>query len=254
MDLKRAFFTWKWPACIAVVTLAFFWGVGGTNMGGVGMLELLGYAFTGGMVWLAFVPCTFVYGDCLCEDHERKFFRLAILQGGKRSYLFSKLLVCFFSALVTMCLGFLAFCLIASIGRPLYSSLLASPSSYEILCKHVFGEVLQAGYYPIYYMMVGLLYGMLAGILAVAAMCVSMWYPNRLLVFSMPVFLFYGMDKLTGYFSPPFCFTSIFVAISGNWWDNTLLSFGWTVLVTVIVVAGICFIMNRRIRMWLEHD
>lgn len=253
MDMKRAFCTYKWPICTAGVALVFFWGVSSIGrMSEAGVLELIVHAFSNEMLWLAFVPCVLLYGDCLCSDYERKFFQPAILRGGRRKYLLSKLLVCFFSALLVMGLGFLVFVIAVSVGRPLYLTI-SSPSTYDNLCRSVFGEVLQAGYYPVYFALVGLQYGLLAGVLAVAAMCVSMWQTNRLLVFSVPVFLFYMISRLTFYLPAQFQLVDIFNAVSENCWDNTLLSFGWVILITSVTLACLYLLMDRKMRMWMEH-
>lgn len=248
MDLKRAFGSWKWGVCILTVSLSFFLGTDDISVG-VGMLDMVCYAFFGGMMWLAFVPCVFVYGDCLLADHERRFYLPAILRGEQRRYLRSKFWVCFLSAALTMCLGFVVFCMLAGLCLPFY----LAEGSYYVACEGVFGELLRAGHYPIYFILVGLQYGLLAGLLAIVAMYVSMWYANRLLVFAVPVFLYYLLEHATWRLAPPFQFTYIFAAVEGNRLGNTVLSFGWSVLVTIVVLGVFYLLMKKKMRMWLEN-
>lgn len=251
MDMYRAFFNWKWPFCIILAAFCFFWGgkIGTPSHIEIGVLEMISSAFFGGMMWLAFIPCVFVYGDCLCEDYERKFYRMAIQRGNLHKYIFSKFICGFFCACSTMFLGFLLFCFYAGFFHPFYSM----KYTYDSLCLTLFGSLLHSGYHIFYYILLGLLYSLLAGILVTASMALSMWYPNRLLVYALPVFLFYIIESATGTLTAPFQFLHIFEAVTGNCWNNTFLSVGWVLLNTFLSCCMIYFSMYLRIRMWIEN-
>lgn len=251
MDLYRAFFSWKCPLCILTVALCFYWGGKSNTVSYIpeGVLEMLSKAFFGGMTWLALVPCVFVYGDCLCEDYERKFFRTAIQRGNSKAYLNSKFVCCFLSAYTTMCLGFLLSCFFAGLFQPFFTS----EYTYDCLCQTLFGSLLRDGNGVLYEIAIGLLYSLQAGILAVASMALSMWYPNRLLVYAMPVFLFYVIDALTGRLPPPFQVLYIFNAMEGSRLGSPLLSVGWALLVTLLFSCALYFMMYQKIRKWIEN-
>lgn len=194
--------------------------------------------------------CAFAYSDALCADCEKKFYRLLYIRGNRKKYLTSKIMTCFAAACGAMTLGFLLFCFVLSFKYPP----IISGGDYNYTYMQSYGHLLQVGKYFTYYFLIGFQFGLLVGILATAGMVVTAFLTNRLLAYSVPLFIYYAIINLfsgLGEENKYLQLHLIFKACHSKPWKNDIFCFGWVVLLTLfllLLMRIIIFVgMDRRI-------
>lgn len=250
MDGIRAFRSWKYAISVLGVCLVLvFCGVN-IYQPQIGIVDIIDNVFWGRMIMLTIPMCTFAYSDALCADCEKKFYRLLYLRGNRKKYLTSKIVMCFAAACAAMTLGFLLFCFGLSFKYPP----IISGGDYSYTYMQSYGYLLQAGHYFAYYFLIGFQFGLLAGILATAGMVATAFWTNRLLAYSVPLFLYYAVINLfssLGEEKPYLQLHLIFKACHSKPWKNDIFCFAWVVLVTLSLLILMRMIisegMDRRI-------
>lgn len=244
MDCLRAFGSWKWVMSILGVSFSFGFCSADLYASEVGIMDIVHNVFWGRMVMLTIPFCTFAFGDSLCADCEKKYYRLLYIRGNRKSYLYSKIFTCFGAACSAMTLGFLLFCFILSFKFPVT----ISGTDVEYYYMQSYGYLLQTKQYVFYFFMVGFQFGLLAGILSTAGMAFSAFISNRLLVFATPLFLYYFLINVfsgIGEERPYLQLHLIFKACHSKPWDNDWISFVWVMVVTLIFLSIIKEIFRR---------
>lgn len=233
MDVQRAFFSWRWVLSVVGVFLAFCFCSVDMYYSETALMDIVDNIFWGRMVMLTIPFCTFAFGDCLCSDCEKKFYRLLYIRGDRRRYLRSKTMVCFVAAAGAMLVGFLLFCFVLSFQFPV----MIKEADYSYIYMQGYGVFLKSGRYGLYFFLVGMQFGLLAGILSTAAMALSAFIVNRLLVFAAPLFIYYFMINLftwVGDDKPYLQMHLIFKACHSNPWVNDWLNLGWVILISFL--------------------
>lgn len=233
MDFKRAFESGRWLLSILGVCTAFFFCGFNYIREDFGILYIVDQVFWGRMVMLTVPFCTLAYGDSICADCERKFYRQLYLRGNRKKYLYSKISVCFLSAWSAMTVGFLLFYFFLSLKIPVMSGIDITDITY--FYTQSYGILLKEKFYLLYFFMLGSQFGLLAGILSVLSMALSAFLSNRLFVFAAPLFLYYFWINLFSDISgnlPYLQFYLIFKAFYSNPWGNDLLNFLWVIFIT----------------------
>ncbi|MDO4273537.1 MAG: hypothetical protein Q4D16_07705 [Eubacteriales bacterium] len=233
MDRIRAFGSWKWILSVFGVFLAFIFCSTDMFNSEAGIIDIVDSVFWGRMVMLTIPFCTFSFGDGLCADCEKKYYRLLYIRGNTKKYLRSKIITCFAAACGAMTVGFLLFCFVLSFKFPVT----LRGADYNYYYMQSYGHLLQTKQYFFYLFMIGFQFGLLAGILTAAGMAFSAFITNRLLVFSTPLFLYYFMINIfarIGEEKPYLQLHIIFKVCYSKPWENDWLCFGWVVLVTLI--------------------
>ena len=244
MDCNRAFFSWKCMLSVFLVFLAFvFCGIDMYHTD-VGIVDIMDSVFWGRMVMLTVPVCAFPFADSLCEDCEKKYYRLLYIRGNKRKYLFSKIIGCFFSACATMTIGFLLFCFILSCWFPVT----VNGRDYTYCLMQSYGCLLQNKEYLFYFWLVGFQFGLLAGILSVVSMAFSTYISNRLLVFTAPLIVYYAIINIfakVGMEKQYLQLHVIFKACHSKPWKNDVICFGWVLMVTLV-----CLMIAWKVAQW----
>lgn len=233
MDCVRAFVSWKWLLSVLGVFSAFVFCSMDMLYSETGIMDIVDSVFWERMVMLTIPFCTFSFGDGLCGDCEKKFYRLLYIRGNKEKYLRSKIVSCFGSACGAMTVGFLLYCFVLSFKFPVT----VSGADYSYSYMQSYGYLLQTKHYFLYFLMLGFQFGLLAGGLSTAGMAFSAYISNRLLVFATPLFLYYFLINLfakAGTERPYMQLHVIFKACHSKPWGNDWLCFGWVMLVTLI--------------------
>lgn len=236
MDLSRTFGSWRWVLSVFGVVFAFaLCGGSGMQYSAGSVLDIVDSIFWGRLLMLTIPFCTFAFGDGLCADCEKKFYRLLYIRGDRKKYLRAKITVGFLSACAAMTVGFFLYCLALSFRFPM----MIDGRDYSGFYMESYGQLLQNGCYFPYLLLVGLQFGLLAGILTTAGMAFSAFVSNRLLVFATPLFLYYFLINVfaeIGDERPYLQMHLLFKALYIKPWDSDLLSFGWVVLITLVFV------------------
>lgn len=233
MDCIRAFASWKWILSVVGIFLAFSFCGMDMYHSETGIIDIVGSVFWGRMVMLTIPFCTFSFGDGLCADCEKKYYRLLYIRGDTKKYLRSKIVACFLTACSAMIVGFLLFCFVLSLKFPIS----ISGGDYNYYYIQSYGYLLQTKQYFFYLFMLGFQFGLLAGILSTAGMAFSAFISNRLLVFATPLFLYYFMINIFAGVGEDKAYLQlhlIFKACHSKPWENDWMCFGWVILITLI--------------------
>jgi hypothetical protein len=128
------------------------------------------------------------YGVCFCEDFEHKYIHVSVIRGGIKNYVWSKVFVIFISAWAAMAAGMILFFLFMRLRFPWVSQ---GNSSYLALLADVERESV-IRYSPLLFLVEGAVKeSLLGGVLAVCTAYGSLFFKNRLFVYTFPVMFYY---------------------------------------------------------------
>ena len=200
---------------------------------------------------VAYMIAAIPYSGSICEDLEYKYCYLQLIRGKTKAYVFSKAVVIFLSACLTMAAGIWIFLFVLHGFLPWFSK--EDDIYLTLLAEGSFRYLLQKQYFVLYYFCIGIQKGLFAGLLALMASMGSLIYANRLFVLTIPGMMWYLLDTiglkvhLPDFFRLPYIFSA----------DNNLGNHEMTALFSMAAAAFIGFcclekmmeiLLDRRIR------
>ena len=197
------------------------------NMGGSVLSSVLLSSYDAGFL-AAFSLAAMPYAASFTDDLEYNYAKYLVIRGSYGKYVFSKMLVIFLSSMLAMGIGITCFSMLCSLGLPW-----ADEGMMEyILMYGGYRSFLGQGQYLLWFLLYGMQWGIFAGILSMAAAFLSLFWPNKLLVFSAPVLLYqilieFGADSFRkiSAFDPRVVFDA-----RHNIWDSDLKMLAWAFL------------------------
>ena len=191
-----------------------------------------------GMPAMVILVCgAIAFADSLCEDMEQKYMLLQISRGDLETYVTARILSIFFATIASTALGIFLFAGILHIHLPWADT---AGLQYDHMI-HAGGLRLFLTHelYPAYYFCYGLQYGVLVGIMALWAACLSIYVPNRMLVLSAPMIIYYFADYALAECSARMLSLGVIFSPSNNLFLHDLLS---VALVIGIAVVDLCLV------------
>lgn len=177
------------------------------------------------------------FADSLCEDMEYRYVLQQVIRGDPESYVTARILSIFCAAALSAALGILLFAGILHIRLPWAD---ISGFQYDHMIRAGgWRFFLTRGLYPAYYFCCGLQYGVLVGIAALWAAWLSIYVPNRMLVLSAPMIIYYFTDYALAEASSGMVNLSLLFSPSNNLFLNDFLS---VLMVIGIAVLNLCLI------------
>lgn len=191
-----------------------------------------------GMPAMVILVCgAIAFADSLCEDTEHKYVLQQVIRGDLETYVTARILSIFCATIISTALGIFLFAGILHIRLP-----------WADISGLQYDHIIHAGglrffliheLYPVYYFCYGLQYGALVGIMALWAACLSIYVPNRMLVLSAPMIIYYFTDYALAESSSGTLGLSIIFSPSNNLFLNDFLS---VLLVGGIAAVNLCLV------------
>lgn len=142
-----------------------------------------------GTYTLIYAAAAISYASAFLEDAEHQFWNVSVLRGDLKSYVLSKVLVCFLSSVFTMGLGMTLFCCVWHMEKP-WSRF--AESDMEIIQNiDCFRDLMTPETILLYFICGALLRGLLAGILSLVSVYISLYVKNRLFTLTVPVVAYF---------------------------------------------------------------
>lgn len=217
------------------------------------VLFMAQYVMDGIPFFMCMIFGIFAFSDSICEDIKTNYYRLAILRGDIKEYCNGRTATIFFSAFLSLIVGFLLFIFFLKLNFPWKAE---NDSVYRAMIRSgAFRTILKGEHYVLYYAAVGLKLGILAGNLALFSALLSLYVKNRLLVYSVPVISFYFLANATYQLPVSLWWMDLYkIYISSyNVWNNDTMSFIWALLIGGILFFSLRVLIFRRIKGELEH-
>lgn len=190
---------------------------------------------------ITYVFCAVPFAAVFSEDLEHKYMRYEAIRGSLKSYVISKCVVIYLSAVLTMLCGTLIFLLFCRAQIPWVNW-----ESTDLLAERAgcYGSFIENGHYLTYCMLYALHLGMLAGVLSLMAAFASMFIANRMLVLVLPVLLQMMLySVINGYGVNVFyAYNKLFE----NDWFNFFFRFGLSLALSAGMAVGIYKRLRQR--------
>lgn len=193
MEIKRVFFRWKVFAAIIGVFLV--WCIGSLKFPGEpSWLQL--FCHIEGTTITVYLTMVIAAGVCslgFCEDYEHNYHYLLIMRGSEFKYAVSKIMVAAISAFLIYVVGTMLYVIFVSIQKPFMLDQVAIENLQNSGCfgflipEHGWRFVIIQCFFD----------GMLCSILCCAAVCFSVWVPNKFTVFCIPLVFFWIQTMVT---------------------------------------------------------
>ena len=210
------------PGIAIILFLSANDGMG--NMGDSALAAVLLSSYDAGFL-IAFSLAAIPYATAFTDELEYNYAKYLIIRGNLKSYVFSKMLVIFISSVLAMGFGIACFGICCAAGLPWVNEGIGE----YILQFGGYRYFLAHGHYLLWFLLYGIQWGILAGILSMAAAFCSLFLPNKLLVYSVPVLLYqilteFGADSFRriAAFDPHVIFDARY-----NIWNSDIKMFTW---------------------------
>ncbi len=129
------------------------------------------------------------YANALVEDAEQKYWTLMVQRGKINSYVWSKILVCFFGSVFAITAGVMLFSLIARCNVPFLSE--TDNLARNEIDSDCFGIFINQRQIVLYLFFTAVRMGLLCGILSVFSMWLSLYVRNKMFAICIPVIGYY---------------------------------------------------------------
>lgn len=240
-DFYRIITSWRFYAGIVGTGLLYL--LAGYQLGVVPNVYM-SYLYNGFLstAILAYVFCSVPFSGCFIEDREHGYWLPAIQKGSLRDYIYSKVLSCFLSGVLTMVAGTLLFSFLLRLRLPFFQEFEGMDA---VRMADRFGFLIREKTILLYFLCSAAVNGMLGGLFSVIAAFLSLYEPYRIFVICAPAVGFYFLENILinhmnlpywmsiwGIFSPGY-------SMSGNLSKDLLLAFGITLLILTVVGFGI---------------
>lgn len=246
-DLKRVFMSGRPIIAIGGVAFALFLSI-------YRMMDIEISVYHVYLEAIYFIPfilsltfCALPFAGTICEDIEYGYMRIAVLRGELKKYVGAKVLMIYLSSILTMILGTIIFILLVHMKVPWMNE-------EDILYHDVFTNIfLKSQHYVLFFSSYAFSLGLLSGNLSILATFISLFWPNRLLVLSVPFIayylqIYYGGAIFKGI--PQLDISQMFNP-SNNVWNNPIVSAVWPLFISILFggCLGVCIYktLKRRI-------
>ncbi|MBO5303506.1 MAG: hypothetical protein J6A92_05595 [Lachnospiraceae bacterium] len=193
-----------------------------------------------GTYTLVYAAAVISYAAVFLEDAEYQFWNLSVLRGDFKSYVWAKVLACFFVSTLTMTLGMTIFCFLWHLKNP-WSHFAASDMEV-IQNMDCFRNLMKPETITLYFICGALLRSLLAGILSLIAAYVSLYIKNRLFVLTVPVVAYFFLVNylMSGLKLPEICNICYIFEPQGAIFSDSV----WQIPYAIGVSAGIIFLLK----------
>lgn len=233
-DIQRLYKSRAWYIGMLGVTCALFFSLEGRGFENDCVVFTYVFAMDLSGALITYVFCAVPFATVFSEDLEHKYMRYEAIRGNFKSYVISKCVVIYVSAVLTMLCGSLIFLLFCRAQIPWVNW-----ESTDLLPERVgcYGSFIENGHYFIYCMLYALHLGMLAGVLSLMAAFGSMFIANRMLVLVLPVLLQMMLySVIHGYGINVFY---VYNKLFENDWFNFFFRFGLSLALSAVMATGI---------------
>lgn len=195
------------------------------------------------LIIVLFGCSNFAYANSLLEDWEHGFYQSILLRGNLKAYVCARSICCFFASMFSVIMGTLCFVFVQSCRLPLADPEADYGITPIVRQQDMFGWFLRKNWMMVYFFLSAMIIGCLAGILALSAMWLSLIAKNKMFSVCIPIASYYFLVN---------CIDEDILAIngmflfSGNVLSNPLLSFCYTLLVTVGGAVFFSLLIYRR--------
>lgn len=197
---------------------------------------------------LVYIGCAAPFATVFVEDFTDKFAVPQIVRGKTLPYVLSKTVTCFFSSVLSMAAGVLAFVLTYRLKYPLC----VEGSVFDFLVKRdVFGGLLKSGHHMLYFLATACLTGMFGGLLSIIAMYLSFFVKSRLYVICIPMIAHYFIDNyILDWLRLPdeFRITLAFISDASVWAQNPVRAVLYACLISGAGIMIFSLLITKRIR------
>ena len=248
MDSSRAFISWNFLISIIGMVCILIWGSDKDSIMDGNIIRQIWFSTYGVQFLIIMLMGAIPYAGAMCEDMEYGYIRQLVLRGNLLSYCISKAVTIFMSALMSFVLGIIIFVIILKRQNDWfditdYVCIAAARSGSFRVC------IANEQYFT-YIVLFAVQLGMLIGLLAILSAYISLYISNKLLVLSIPIMAYYFITQYIVEMFPKSKYTNINMIYTGtaNIFDNDILSFLYTIVVTVILGGGLTYMIYCRLK------
>ncbi len=131
---------------------------------------------------IAILPCA----SCIYDDMKNKNIYSVLGRISMKQYLMSKVITAVLVSIVVFMIGKMVFIVGYSIFLPM-----GLPNSYEKIPLVLYGELIREGHFFSYMFLVSLQRALYSGVLCLIVIVLSIFIPNKSLMYSVPIAIFY---------------------------------------------------------------
>ena len=195
---------------------------------------------------IAIMFCSLPYASSLCEDLENNYYRPELARHKLSVMILSKVIVIFFSAVLTMFIGSLIFTFL--LGTRYEWGMLEGYADFLVDIS----DMIKNDQLVLYVAVTAYKIGTLYGLLALLSTAISLFVKNKLIVYAAPAIIWYLIVDLSGKFPDKPLYLDIYSIFSpyDNVWNNEWMTLLWSNLVVFILAMFLtAFIYIRFKRM-----
>lgn len=202
---------------------------------------------------IAYAFCAVPFSGCYIEDEENHFWYLAVQKGSIKKYAWSKTLICFFGAVLTMMIGVALFALIMQTQVPLF---LDDGIIIDLREADAFGFLLYHDTAFFYFICSAGLNGLLGGIFALLSAYLSLYEKNRLFTICAPIIGYYFIENfLTETLNlPDLADLEVIFSSDLSLFDNVFLDVSYAVVAAAAALIIIGILTVRKIEREIHGD
>lgn len=192
------------------------------------------------------VSGSLAYADSFCEDIEHRYILHFVLRGNVKNYVLSKIIAIFSVTTLSITLGIF-----------LFASILHLKLEWADTSSLQYDYIIHSGglrfflfhkLYALYYLAYGIQYGVLAGILALWASYLSIFIPNRMLVLSAPMLIYYFVDFVLSNASTKTLNLFLIFSASNNIFSNDFLSILLVIMLAILNIFLVRILLLKSLR------
>lgn len=231
---------------IAIVGIAFLYYMSGFQFAFQDVCASYTYTKMLSIAILAYAFCAIPFSGCYVEDEENHFWYLAVQKGTIRKYVWSKVVVCFLGAVLSMILGVALFAGALHIRYPLVSDNAIAVQLREV---DAFGFLLYKDTAFLYFVCSAGMNGLLGGIFALLSAYLSLYEKNRLFTICIPIIGYYFFENFfTNTLNmPDSANLDVIFSSDLSLFQNTLLDVFYAVVIAVIALVMIGILTVKKI-------
>lgn len=247
IDLKRAFYSWRFPVGILGVCGVMIFSSLENSQWHISVLNAFSLITYSMPFLLTFVFAAVGYSGAFCDDIECRYITVQILRGDVRSYTAAKMTTVFINGMCIMTLGMLLYAIILKFRFPWSSEI---EGTFEMLLEQGgFRGILEREWFPAYIVLFSMQFGLAAGMLSAAAAYVSLFYSNKLFVLSSPLVIWYFAQHAGEWLGGKVLNPYVIFCGSNRVFDRDILC----VLYAAMVSIGVSLLLIRASRKKLER-
>lgn len=196
---------------------------------------------------LAYAFCAIPFSGCYVEDEENHFWYLAIQKGTIKKYVWSKVVVCFLGAVLTMIIGVTLFAVVLHMHFPFVLD--DNAITVQLRDVDAFGFLLYKDTALLYFICSAGMNGLLGGVFALLSAYLSLYEKNRLFTICAPIIGYYFLENfLTNTLNmPDSANLAVIFSSDLSLFQDTLLDVFYAIVVAVIALVIIGILTVKKI-------